>query len=138
MFMPRAGQELFNSCEQLKSMPESIRHDWQIRTSVELALKLDDEAVMMVTKELFQRDIIPIHALELSGPIFLPSKDGVGSHNTELRAFAFDAYDALNSYFGQQQWLNWCILPYHAAGDDTNQIINLGVFAEFFDGTVVE
>lgn len=117
------------------------RLDWAIRTSMERAVQCDDETVAELTKVLAEQRLEPMYAITLERPFILPSlQNRFGSNNSEMRAFAYDAFDELAKYFDATAvWQDWFIAPYFAKGDDTRESFQLGVFvADNFTQTVVE
>ncbi len=112
-------------------IPRSMLNDQMIRQSMYEVLSWDTEQIITTTKQLAEADAQKLHSIELSLPIRLPSINDVGTHNALLKEFAFDAFDALHTYFGSpEEWDEWSVLPYFLEGDDTQESVFLGVFAQ--------
>lgn len=112
-------------------IPQSLVHDDQVRRAMHIALTLEDDELRRIAKIVANERLQPIHRIELSTPIILPSTSNVGTHNIELKAYAFEAYDALAQYFGSRgEWGEWEITAYYGEGDDMNASVHLGVFTQ--------
>lgn len=118
----------------------STIEDWRIRETMQRALLVSgDEAVVQeATKLLAEAQeggvVKELCGVSLAYPNKMPNviasaQEGVlGNNNERLRAFAFEAYSELEEYFGERRWLDWCIVPYFRAYNDTHQTLQLGVF----------
>lgn len=128
------------SSVDIPPLPASLRHDHQVRVAMEWAVGLDEESILMITKELAGQGFVPLHAVTLEHPFALPSiaLNHVGSNNDEMRAFAIEVFDVLQYHFAGEAWRDWFIAPYFAVEDDTRTSFQLGVFADDFRETVVE
>ncbi|MBP9738098.1 hypothetical protein KBD20_00245 [Candidatus Saccharibacteria bacterium] len=110
-------------------LPQSMVNDQRIRESMAEVLSWDNEKITIATKQMLEDEMKAIHSVELSLPIRLPSICSEGTHNKLLKDFAFDAFDALHEYYGSpEEWGEWAIIPYFAAGDDMFEVVTLGVF----------
>ena len=95
------------------------------------ALTLPGDELRQVSKDIVNQGLRPIHSIELSLPMVMSTTDSVGTHNDELKIYAFKAYDALAGHFGSREhWGAWDIAAYYSEGDDANTSVHLGVFTQ--------
>ncbi len=126
-------------------LPLTVLRDCRIRQAMSDVVQYEDDQVTEITKELQQQEhMVLLHSAVVQRPFSLPSavmggaSSTFGTDNEVMRAFAFDAYEALDTYFGDRRWCHWLIAPYFAAGDDLRTSMYIGVFAKDFAETVVE
>ncbi len=121
----------------LDAMPVSLRHDWQVRNAMMRAVQCNEEAVRDITLELTTSvDVTLLRVAELSYPFCPPpvvataNSEALGENNNVLREFAFDAFEALDEYFGGESWGEWRILPFVMAKEDQEVTYNIGLFVD--------
>lgn len=126
--------------DQETHFSRSTIEDWRIRDTMQRALLVssDEGAVQEATKLLAEAQEVGVVkelcSVRLTYPHVMPdviasAQEGVlGNNNERLRTFAFEVYSELEEYFGERRWLDWCIVPYFGAPNDTHQTFQLGVF----------
>lgn len=117
------------------SLPDSIIRDYEIRVAMHDALQHIDDSLFLPLAGNDKADTFSsykiVHQIDLEAPYEQPSCGRPGSHNDQLKEFAFDAFKALADYFGTNIWGNWSIVSHH--GLETNDHLNsvkLGVIIQ--------
>lgn len=138
-YMPVEQTLLLGASSEKRPMPLSLWRDYQIRHGMERAVLLDDQGVLALTKELSERELMPLLAVSIEHPFVAPGSESGEVDNRVLKGFAYDAYEHLATFFGDSDWNGWTIAPYYSQDDDMRLTMNVGLFVdESFRETVVE